>query len=110
MEVGSASSSVPDAEATSAAPTEWVLGGGTAVLNKAAQDIQAKLKAEATALQQCTRAFLASLAAIRVRLLFLFLILVFFRGGAPAHPLGVAPSFGSAAAQAAWNSQVNSEC
>jgi hypothetical protein len=71
LEVGAASSSVPDAEATSAASAEWVRGGGTGALNQAILYVQAKLRAEATALQQCNRAFLDSRAAIRVRPLFL---------------------------------------
>ena len=71
LEAGAASSSVPDAEATSAAPTEWVRGGGTGALNRAVLDVQAKLRAEATALQQCNRAFLDSRAAIRVCFLLL---------------------------------------
>lgn len=35
LEAGVASSSVLDAEATSATPTEWVRGGGTGALNQA---------------------------------------------------------------------------
>jgi hypothetical protein len=60
QEIGAASSSAPDAEATSAAPPEWTPGGGTGVLNKAAQDVQAQLQAQSAALQQCTKAFLAT--------------------------------------------------
>nr|XP_020160617.1 uncharacterized protein LOC109745887 [Aegilops tauschii subsp. strangulata] len=65
LEAGAASLSVPDAEETSAAPTEWVRGGGTGALNRAVLDVQAKLRAEAIALQQCNRAFMDSRAAIR---------------------------------------------
>jgi len=69
LEVGTASSAAPDAEATSAAPVGWVLGGGTGPLNRALLDVQAKLRAEGDALQSCTKAFLAFLAsraAVRV--------------------------------------------
>ena len=55
-----ASSSIPDAEATSAAPTGWVRGGGTGPLNKAILDVQAKLRAEADAIKHCNKAFLES--------------------------------------------------
>jgi hypothetical protein len=66
------------------------------VLNKAAQDVQAQLQAQGAALQQYTKAFLATRTAVLVRLFALFfflLILAIFHGGAPAHPLGVAPEF-----------------
>ena len=43
LEVGAASSAIPDAEATSAAPVGWVRGGGTGPLNQALLDVQAKL-------------------------------------------------------------------
>ena len=66
QEAGAASSSVPDAEATSAAPTDWVRGGGTGALNKPVLDVQAKLRAEADALKSCNNAFLESRAAIWV--------------------------------------------
>nr|XP_020148351.2 translation initiation factor IF-2-like [Aegilops tauschii subsp. strangulata] len=46
MEVRSASSSAPEADSTSVAPTEWVHGGGTSALIKAAQDVQANFKAK----------------------------------------------------------------
>ena len=39
QETAAASSSIPDAEATSAAPTGWVRGGGTGPLNKAILDV-----------------------------------------------------------------------
>nr|XP_045087272.1 uncharacterized protein LOC123494865 [Aegilops tauschii subsp. strangulata] len=65
LEAGAASSSAPDAEATSAAPADWVRGGGTGALNKAILDVQAKLRAEADALKHCNKAFLDSRAAIR---------------------------------------------
>ena len=66
LETGTASSAIPDAEATSAAPTEWVRGGGTGALNQAILDVQAKLRAEATTLKQCNRVFLHLRADIRV--------------------------------------------
>ena len=71
LEADTASSSIPDTEATSAAPTGWVRGGGTGPLNKAILDVQAKLRAEADALKHCNKAFLESREAIRVRLLLL---------------------------------------
>ena len=71
LETGAASSSILDTEATSAAPTGWVRGGGTGPLNKAILDVQAKLRAEADAIKHCNKAFLESREAIRVRLLLL---------------------------------------
>nr|XP_040258299.1 SH3 domain-binding protein 1-like [Aegilops tauschii subsp. strangulata] len=65
LEASAASSSIPDAEATSAAPADWVRGGRTGALNQAVLDVQAKLRAEADALKQCKKAFLDSRAAIR---------------------------------------------
>ena len=66
QEVGASSSSLPDTEATSAAPVGWIHGGGTGVLNQASLDVEAKLRAEAEALKRCNEAFLASRTAIRV--------------------------------------------
>ena len=63
------------------------------MLNIATQDVQARFQAQGAALQQYTQAFLVTCAAIRVCFLLLFFILVIFRGGAPAHPLGVVPKF-----------------
>ena len=91
LEVGAASSSIPDTEATSAAPADWVQGGGTGPLNQVILDVQGKLRAEADALKWCNQAFLESRAAIWVCSFALFLILVIFHEGAPVHPLGVAP-------------------
>ena len=71
LEAGAASSSIPDAEATSAAPTGWVRGGGTGPLNTAILDVQAKFQAEADALKLCNKAFLDSREAIRVCFLLL---------------------------------------
>ena len=71
QEVGAASSSVPDTEATSAAPVGWIHGGGTGALNQASLDVQAKLRAEAEALRRCNEAFLESRIAIRVSYLWL---------------------------------------
>nr|XP_020196273.1 uncharacterized protein LOC109782097 [Aegilops tauschii subsp. strangulata] len=65
LETGAASSSIPDTEATSAAPTGWVRGGGTGPLNKAILDVQAKLRAEADILKHCNKTFLESREAIR---------------------------------------------
>ena len=90
--VGS-SSSAQDAEAASAT-SGWTPGGGTAVMNVAAQDVRTRLQAQATALRRYTDEFLATRVAIRVSLLILLLLdLGFFRGGASAHPLGVVPEF-----------------
>jgi len=72
LEANAASSSVPDAEATSGAPTDGVRGGGTGALNQAILDVQAKLRAEADALKNCNQAFLDSRAAIRVCFLLLY--------------------------------------
>ena len=60
LETGAASSAIPDAEATSAAPVGWVRGGGTGPLNQALLDVQAKLRSEGDAIQNCTKAHLAS--------------------------------------------------
>nr|XP_020153288.1 uncharacterized protein LOC109738605 [Aegilops tauschii subsp. strangulata] len=65
LEIGAASSSSPNAEATSAAPPEWTPGGRTGVLNTAAQDVQAWFQAQGAALQQYMQAFLATRAAVR---------------------------------------------
>nr|XP_020182865.1 actin cytoskeleton-regulatory complex protein PAN1-like [Aegilops tauschii subsp. strangulata] len=65
QETTAASSSIPDAEATSVAPTGWVQGGGTSPLNTAILNVQAKLQAEADALKRCNNAFLESRAAVR---------------------------------------------
>ena len=63
-------------------------------MNVAAQDVWTRLQAQAATLRQFTDEFLATRAAIRVRLLILLLLdLGFFRGGASAHPLGVVPEF-----------------
>ena len=70
LETGAASSTIPDAEATSAAPIGWVRGSGTGPLNQTLLDIQVKLRAEGDAIQNCTKAHLASRAAIRVCFLF----------------------------------------
>ena len=62
QEIGAASSSAPDTEATSAAPVGWIHGGGTGALNQASLDVQA----EAEALKRCNEAYLESRTAIRV--------------------------------------------
>ena len=51
LETGTASSAIPEAEATSVAPIGWVRGGGTGPLNQALMDIQTKLRAEGDAIQ-----------------------------------------------------------
>ena len=79
QETAAATSTIPDAEATSATPTRWVRGGGTGPLNTAMLDGQAKLQAEADALQRCNNAFLESRAAVRVYFL-IFLTLYFSVG------------------------------
>ena len=84
-----AGSSAQDLEAASDSSSGWTPGGGTAVLNVAAQDVRSRLQSQATALKQYTQEFLATRSAIRVSLL----ALDFFRGGASAHPLGVVPEF-----------------
>ena len=66
LETGAASSSIPDTEATSVAPTGWVRVGGTGPLNKAMLDVQAELRAEADAIKNCNKAYLASREAIQV--------------------------------------------
>ena len=95
LEAGTSSSVILAAEATSAAPIGWVKGGGTGPLNQALLDVQAKLRAEGDAIQNCTKAYLASRAADRVCFLFgpCFLVFVPLCGGAPVHPLGVVPEF-----------------
>nr|XP_020173690.1 uncharacterized protein LOC109759280 [Aegilops tauschii subsp. strangulata] len=65
LDFGAASSSAPDAEASSAAPPKWTPGGGTSVLNRAANDVQAHLRAQGDALQQYTKEFLAMRTAIQ---------------------------------------------
>ena len=72
LEVGTASSSILDTEATSTAPAGWARGGGTTHLNKAVLEVQAKLRAEADALKHCNKAFLESREDIRVYLLLLY--------------------------------------
>ena len=63
-------------EAASAS-SGWTPGGGTAVVNVAAQDVRSRLQAQAAALRKYNDVFLATRAAIRVSLLvFAFLILV----------------------------------
>ena len=90
--VGS-SSSARDAEAASAT-SGWTPGGETAVVNVAAQDVRTRLQSQAAALRQFTDEFLATRAAIRVRIPILFFLdLDFFHGGTSAHPLRVVPEF-----------------
>ena len=93
LETGAASSAIPNAEATSAAPVGWVRGGGTGPLNQALLDVQAKLRAEGDAIQNCTKAHLASRVAVRVCFILTLFFLAFLCGGVPAHPLGVVPEF-----------------
>ncbi|XP_073355046.1 uncharacterized protein [Aegilops tauschii subsp. strangulata] len=58
------SSSAQDVEVASAT-SGWTPGGGTAVMNVAAQDVRTRLQAQATALRRYTDEFLATRAAIR---------------------------------------------
>ncbi|XP_073353660.1 uncharacterized protein [Aegilops tauschii subsp. strangulata] len=58
------SSSAQDVEVASAT-SGWTPGGGTTVMNVAAQDVRTRLQAQATALRQYTDEFLATRAAIR---------------------------------------------
>ena len=74
--VGS-SSSARDAEAASAT-SGWTPGGGSAVVNAAAQDVRTRLQSQAAALRQFTDEFLATRAAIRVSILILFLLALDF--------------------------------
>ena len=83
LEVRAVTSSAPDAEASSTAPLEWTPGGGTNVLNRAAIDVQAHLQAQGTALQEYTKVFLSTRAAIWVCSFALFSVLAIFRGGVP---------------------------
>ena len=83
------SSLLHDLETASASSPGWTLGGGTAALSLAAQDVRSRLQVQATALKQCTQEFLATQAVVRVS----SLALDFFRRGALAHPLGVVPEF-----------------
>ena len=68
--VGS-SSSAQDVEAASTT-SGWTPGGGTAVMNVAAQDVRTRLQGQAVALRQFTDEFLATRAAIRVSTPILF--------------------------------------
>ena len=61
-----ASSSAQDLEAASDSSSGWTPGGGTAVLNVAAQDVRNRLQAQATALKQYTQEFLTTRTVIRV--------------------------------------------
>ena len=70
------SSSAQDVE-TASASSGWTPGGGTAVVNVAAQEVRNRLQSQAAVLRQYNDEFLATQAAIRVSLLvFCFLILV----------------------------------
>ena len=92
LDTGAASSSIPDTEVSSVAPTGWVRGGGTGPLNRALLDVQAKLRAEGDAIKECTKAYLASRTAIRVRILSLLCFLVFFSlWGRASAPTGCSP-------------------
>ena len=93
MGVGAASSSVLNTEATSAAPPDWTSGAGSGVLNVAVQDILAQFNTHVTTLLQSGRSFWQCRRPSGYAVRFLFLILVIFRGGTPAHPLGVVPEF-----------------
>lgn len=55
-----ACSSTVEFEAASVSLPDWTPGGGTAVLNEAAQDVWARLQAQATALHNYNQEFLAT--------------------------------------------------
>ena len=75
MAAGSGSSA-RDLEAASAS-SGWTPGGGTAVMNVAAQEVRNRLQSQAAVLRKYNDEFLATRAAIRVGLLvFAFLILI----------------------------------
>ena len=59
-------SSAQDLESASDSSSGWTPGGGTAVLNVAAQDVRNRLQAQATALKQYTQEFLTTRTVIRV--------------------------------------------
>ena len=61
-----AGSSAQDLEAASDSSSGWMPGGGAAVLNVVAQDVQNRLQAQATALKQYTLEFLTTRSVIRV--------------------------------------------
>nr|XP_020162023.1 translation initiation factor IF-2-like [Aegilops tauschii subsp. strangulata] len=65
LDFGAASSSAPNAEASSAAPPKWTPGGRTSVLNRVANDVQAHLRAQADALQQYMKEFVVTRTGIR---------------------------------------------
>nr|XP_020201294.1 uncharacterized protein LOC109787149 [Aegilops tauschii subsp. strangulata] len=65
QEVRAASSSAPNAEATSRTPLEWMPRGGMAILNTAAQEVRALLQAQGAALQEYTKAFVATRTIVR---------------------------------------------
>ena len=88
-----AGSSAQDLEAASDSSSGWTPGGGTAVLNVAAQDIRNRLQAQATVLKQYTQEFLTTWSVIRLSPPAPLIAFNFFRGGASAHPLGVVPEF-----------------
>jgi hypothetical protein len=67
MEVGAASSSAPDAEATSAAPPDWTSGAGSGVLKVEVQDVLDLFKAHGATLLQAGKELTAMQATVRVR-------------------------------------------
>ena len=70
------SSSAQDVEAASTS-SGWMPGGGSVVVNVAAQEVRNRLQSQAAALRQYNDEFLATRAAIRVSLpVFAFLILI----------------------------------
>ena len=60
-------SSARDVEAASAS-SGWTPGGGTAVVNVAAQEVRNRLQSQAAVLRKYNNEFLATRAAIRVSL------------------------------------------
>ena len=70
------SSSTQELEAASVSLPDWTPGGGTTVLNEAAQDVRARLQSQANALKKYNQEFLVTRTTIRVSLLlFCFLFL-----------------------------------
>ena len=74
---------------------EELINQGTGPLNRALLDVQAKLRAEGDALQSCTKAFLASQAAVRVCLFLWCLFSCSSLWGRASAPTGCSPRVSS---------------
>ena len=68
LKAAGSSSLAQDLETASASSPGWTPGGGTAILNVAAQDVRDRLQSQATALKQYTQEFLVTRSAIRISL------------------------------------------